>query len=96
MAIPYRDKQKFANRAARAGIPPGLLKWREVMGFPTQHLDATELVGDQYRHGKFEQGEFDPKKTEKNRDVYNYPPRHPPVKHTVTYKRTRIPKSRLA
>ena len=96
MSVKRKDRHYFIQQAINSNIPPGLLAWRERMGFPIEHLDATGMVGDRYVYETFDQGNFDAKKTEKklyekigtSRYIPGSSAPHNRVK--VSYRKTRI------
>lgn len=98
MAVSFKDKQKYIKQANQLGMPPLLLDWRIKMGFPTQHITATELVDGKYVCGKFDQSVRTAEKPEKTPVGHSYPPRHAPVNTVrasevkVTVKRSKLRK----
>ena len=74
-------------------LPPALIKWRLMTGFPSECIGATDLDGVTYFNRTFEQEPFVGKKPVKTQPKAATVPRYTPAPpkyngHTkVTYKR---------
>lgn len=77
--VDFYKRQQLIKQARQTAIPPMLLKWRIDMGFPVQHLRATDIIDGQYTEGRFTQVEKPVKKPEKTPAASIYPPRHTPA-----------------
>lgn len=89
-----RNSRSKVNRLAeKHRLPPALISWRLMMGFPTPCLGATDLEDGQYFQRNYEQQPYLDKKTLKNtQDPYEVTPYSPHLHTTpshikVSYKR---------
>lgn len=74
-----RNRATITLLTKKHRLPPSLIAYRLMIGFPESHIGATDLVGDTYFEREFMQQPFVDKKPEKRSSDKSHPPRYTPA-----------------